>query len=62
MLRRTWWLVMMLCGAGCGGTTSGESVQTCAKVGQQCRLAKGGLGVCVRGVEDQRTLVCTAQH
>lgn len=62
MLRRAMGLMAVLgLPTGCGGTT-GEAVQPCAKVGQQCRLAKGGLGVCVRDAADQARFVCTAQH
>lgn len=45
---------------GCGGT-SADPIQPCARVGQKCRKPAGGLGVCVRGV-DQRTFDCASQN
>lgn len=46
--------------AGCGGTTA-EEVKPCAKVGERCRKAVGGLGVCVRNAE-QTGFDCSSQN
>lgn len=57
---RRWICGVALALGACGGTTH-EAPEACARVGQQCPLAKGGLGVCQRAT-DQRQFVCTPQH
>lgn len=46
--------------AGCGGTTA-EDVKPCANVGDRCRKAAGGLGVCVRNAA-QTGFDCSSQN
>ncbi|MCA9526504.1 MAG: hypothetical protein KC549_09455 [Myxococcales bacterium] len=44
----------------CGSSGEGPTPATCARVGQQCRLPTGPLGVCQRA--DGDGFVCTPQH
>lgn len=46
--------------SGCGGTTA-EEIKPCAKVGDRCRKAVGGLGVCVRNAA-QTGFDCSSQN
>ncbi|MEZ4463314.1 MAG: hypothetical protein R3F60_01340 [bacterium] len=53
-------LVLLLVGCGGGGEAPAEGPAACTKVGQQCRLPAGPLGVCQRG--ESAGFVCTPQH
>lgn len=61
MLRMLIIVVMASMLAGCpqeGG--SGGPVDTCEKIGQQCRMGGGQLGVCSAGADGE--LECVSQH
>lgn len=45
---------------GCGGTTAEDPTRPCTRVGQACKLPKGPLGVCEKGLE--AGFVCAPQH
>ncbi len=45
---------------GCGGTTAEDPTRPCTRVGQACKLPKGPLGICEKGLE--AGYMCTPQH
>lgn len=66
-----WWRGMMLClvllcvsAPGCEispqDASSSGPVKECVSAGQQCRYAKGKLGVCQ--FNDAQELLCMSQH
>jgi hypothetical protein len=64
MLRRTSFLLISLLSA-CPKSVEHAPEETCAKVGQTCKLDKGLLGVCTAGTTDcdgAPCLVCMGQH
>lgn len=53
-------LLVLLFGLGCPQGQVDAPTGECTKIAEKCRIAKGKLGVCTMGIDQQ--LFCAPQH